>query len=76
MSGSRTPVHIFDAHTVNSKRYRDEILEACFHDRGCDSPVVKVSDHGRNVMCSSPIPLKACRVRCKLNLSRAEVSSH
>ncbi|GFS71653.1 uncharacterized protein TNCV_4270481 [Trichonephila clavipes] len=41
------------------------------------SPVVKLSDHGRDVMSSSPVPLKIRRVgqRCKLNLSRAETSS-
>ncbi|GFV38937.1 hypothetical protein TNCV_965041 [Trichonephila clavipes] len=41
------------------------------------SPVVKVSDHGKHVMCSSPIPLKTHRVgqRSTLNLSRAETSS-
>ncbi|GFT29711.1 uncharacterized protein TNCV_4891261 [Trichonephila clavipes] len=46
--------------------------------RGCGSPVVKVSDHGRHVMSSSPGPLKTHRVgqRCTLNLSRAETSSH
>ncbi|GFX34026.1 uncharacterized protein TNCV_912271 [Trichonephila clavipes] len=44
---------------------------------GCGSPVVKVSDHVRHVMSSSPVPLKTCRVgqRCTLNLSRAETSS-
>ncbi|GFW52765.1 uncharacterized protein TNCV_2393441 [Trichonephila clavipes] len=44
---------------------------------GCGSPVVKVSDHGRHVMSSSPVPLKICRVgqRCILNLSKAETSS-
>ncbi|GFY36607.1 uncharacterized protein TNCV_28121 [Trichonephila clavipes] len=44
---------------------------------GCDSPVVKVSDHGRHVMSSNPVPLKNHRVgqRCTLNLSRAEMSS-
>ncbi|GFV17606.1 uncharacterized protein TNCV_4406431 [Trichonephila clavipes] len=43
---------------------------------GCGSPVVKVSDHGRHVMSSSPVPLKTRRVgqRCTLNLSRAETS--
>ncbi|GFW08640.1 uncharacterized protein TNCV_2776611 [Trichonephila clavipes] len=43
---------------------------------GCGSPVVKVSDHGRHVMSSSPVPLKTLRVgeRCKLNLSRAQTS--
>ncbi|PRD28839.1 UNVERIFIED_CONTAM: hypothetical protein NCL1_31242 [Trichonephila clavipes] len=46
--------------------------------RGCGSPVVRVSDHGRHVMSSSPVPLRTCRVgqRCTLNLSRAETSSH
>ncbi|GFW48614.1 uncharacterized protein TNCV_4241951 [Trichonephila clavipes] len=51
---------------------RSQILEGC----GC--PVVKVSDHGRHVMSSSPVPLKTRLVgqRCTLNLSRAETSSH
>ncbi|GFT21497.1 uncharacterized protein LOC103524116 [Trichonephila clavipes] len=42
---------------------------------GCGSPVVKVSDHGRHAMSSSPVPLKARRVgqRCPLNLSRDEM---
>ncbi|GFU49052.1 transposable element Tcb2 transposase [Trichonephila clavipes] len=45
--------------------------------RGCGSPVAKVSDHGRHVMSSSPVPLKTQRVgqRCTLNLSRTETSS-
>ncbi|GFV05442.1 uncharacterized protein TNCV_226531 [Trichonephila clavipes] len=44
---------------------------------GCGSPVVKVSNHGRHVTSSSPVPLKIRRVgeRCTLNLSRAETSS-
>ncbi|GFT26603.1 nose resistant to fluoxetine protein 6 [Trichonephila clavipes] len=44
----------------------------------CSSPVVKVSDHDRHVMSSSPVPLKTRRVgqRCTLNLSRAETPSH
>ncbi|GFV69401.1 uncharacterized protein TNCV_2778161 [Trichonephila clavipes] len=43
---------------------------------GCGSPVVKVSDHDRHVMSSSPVPLKThhVRQRCTLNLSRAETS--
>ncbi|GFV25565.1 uncharacterized protein TNCV_683951 [Trichonephila clavipes] len=46
-------------------------------DTGCGSPVVKVSNHGRHVMRSIPVPLKTRRVgqRCTLNLSRAETSS-
>ncbi|GFW80812.1 hypothetical protein TNCV_3778921 [Trichonephila clavipes] len=45
--------------------------------RDCGSPVLKVSDHGRHVMSSSPVPLKTRRVgqRCTFNLSRAETSS-
>ncbi|GFV60649.1 uncharacterized protein TNCV_46011 [Trichonephila clavipes] len=47
------------------------------YNTGCGSPVVKVSNHGRQVMSSSPVPLKIRRVgqRCTLNLSRAETSS-
>ncbi|GFV74023.1 hypothetical protein TNCV_2951751 [Trichonephila clavipes] len=50
---------------------------AKFIERGCCSPVVKVSDHGRHDMSSSPVPLRTRRVgeRCTLNLSRAETSS-
>ncbi|GFX31444.1 transposable element Tc1 transposase [Trichonephila clavipes] len=45
--------------------------------KDCGSPVVKVSDHGRHVMSSSPVPLKTHRMgqRCTLNLSRAHTSS-
>ncbi|GFX21010.1 uncharacterized protein TNCV_2044861 [Trichonephila clavipes] len=44
---------------------------------GCSSPGVKVSDHGRPVLSSSPVPLKPRRVgeKCTLNLSRAQTSS-
>ncbi|GFW50724.1 putative DD41D transposase [Trichonephila clavipes] len=44
---------------------------------GCSNLVVKVSDFGRHVMSSSPVPLKILRVgqRCTLNLSRVETSS-
>ncbi|GFU31768.1 uncharacterized protein TNCV_1176371 [Trichonephila clavipes] len=44
---------------------------------GCGSLVVRVSDHGRHIMSSSPVPLKTRRVgqRCTLNLSRAQTSS-
>ncbi|GFW38708.1 hypothetical protein TNCV_3880751 [Trichonephila clavipes] len=43
---------------------------------GCGSPMVKVSDNGRHVMSSSPVPLKTRRVgqRCTLYLSRTETS--
>ncbi|GFW68090.1 putative RNA-directed DNA polymerase from transposon BS [Trichonephila clavipes] len=45
--------------------------------KGCGSPVVRVSNLGRHVMSSIPVPLKTRRVgqRCTLNLSRAETSS-
>ncbi|GFT83312.1 uncharacterized protein TNCV_3003831 [Trichonephila clavipes] len=44
---------------------------------GGGSPVVKVSDHGRHSMSSSPVPLKTHRVgkRGTFNLSRAQMSS-
>ncbi|GFX37611.1 uncharacterized protein TNCV_3201341 [Trichonephila clavipes] len=44
---------------------------------GCGSSVIKVSDHGRHVMSSSPVPPKTRRVGqgCTLGLSRAEKSS-
>ncbi|GFV82026.1 hypothetical protein TNCV_3152241 [Trichonephila clavipes] len=43
----------------------------------CGSPVDKVSDHGRHVMSSRPVPLSIRRIgqRFTLNLSRAETSS-
>ncbi|GFW06257.1 hypothetical protein TNCV_37321 [Trichonephila clavipes] len=60
-------------------------LIACHHNatvswlvEGCGNPVVKVSDHGRYVMSSGPVPLKpstSVGVRCSLNLSRAQMSS-
>ncbi|GFV25170.1 uncharacterized protein TNCV_1151741 [Trichonephila clavipes] len=45
--------------------------------KGCDSPVFKVSEHGKHVMISSQVPLKTRRVgkRSTLNLSRFEMSS-
>ncbi|GFX12413.1 hypothetical protein TNCV_1036001 [Trichonephila clavipes] len=45
-------------------------------ERSCSSPVVKVSDHGRHVMSSSPVPLKNRHVGelCTLNLSTAQTS--
>ncbi|GFY24264.1 uncharacterized protein TNCV_1013131 [Trichonephila clavipes] len=45
---------------------------------GRGSLVVKVSDHDRHVMSSSPVPLKIHRVweRSTLNLSRAQTSSN
>ncbi|GFW37998.1 uncharacterized protein TNCV_4631991 [Trichonephila clavipes] len=44
---------------------------------GCGSRVVMVSNHSKQVMRSSPVPLKTRRVgkRCTLNLSRAQTSS-
>ncbi|GFT92147.1 uncharacterized protein TNCV_1972921 [Trichonephila clavipes] len=43
----------------------------------CGSPVVKVSDHGKHVMSSSPVPLKTRRVgeQCTFNLLRAQTFS-
>ncbi|GFU88262.1 uncharacterized protein TNCV_846551 [Trichonephila clavipes] len=53
-------------------------VESYEETKGCGSPVVKVSDHGRHVMSSIPVPVKTRRVgqRCTLSLSRAEKSSH
>ncbi|GFW84656.1 hypothetical protein TNCV_2597011 [Trichonephila clavipes] len=47
-----------------------------FRFSGCSSEVIKVSDHDRHVMSSSPVPTKTRRVgqRCTLNLLRAETS--
>ncbi|GFV21849.1 uncharacterized protein TNCV_4525361 [Trichonephila clavipes] len=61
----------------NSQEHSRKILLRTFY-WGCGSPVIKVSDHGRHVMSSNPVPLKTCRVgqQCTLNLSRAEASSH
>ncbi|GFX50593.1 uncharacterized protein TNCV_2721801 [Trichonephila clavipes] len=53
------------------------IFPCCFpQKRGRGSLVIKVSDHGRHDMSSSPVPLKTRRVgqRWSLNLSRAETS--
>ncbi|GFV42949.1 uncharacterized protein TNCV_629621 [Trichonephila clavipes] len=52
-------------------------LDPCSKARGCGSLVVKVTDHGRHVMNSSPVPLKTRRVneRSTLNLSRVQTSS-
>ncbi|GFY31094.1 hypothetical protein TNCV_4360011 [Trichonephila clavipes] len=38
-------------------------------------PSGQVTDHGRRVMSSSPVPLKTRRVREHVNLSRAQMSS-
>ncbi|GFY15481.1 uncharacterized protein TNCV_1572921 [Trichonephila clavipes] len=60
----------------STPRLPETLTERSARDHGCGSPVVKVSDHGRHVMSSSPVPLKTRHVgqRCTLNLSRAETS--
>ncbi|GFS65378.1 purine nucleoside phosphorylase [Trichonephila clavipes] len=60
---------------ISTKQWRN--VHLCTAQKGCGSPVVKVSNHGRHVMSSIPVPLKTRRVgqRCTLNLSRAETSS-
>ncbi|GFU52358.1 hypothetical protein TNCV_3958731 [Trichonephila clavipes] len=47
------------------------------HFRDSGSLVIKVSDHDKHVMTSSPVPLKTRRLgqRCTLNLSKAVTSS-
>ncbi|GFY34597.1 hypothetical protein TNCV_1372881 [Trichonephila clavipes] len=54
-----------DSH--NQELTIDEFIE--MHE-ACGNPVVKLSDHDRHVMSSSPAPLKTHRVRqrCTLNL--------
>ncbi|GFW77721.1 uncharacterized protein TNCV_134121 [Trichonephila clavipes] len=56
---------------IRSRGVQQEVTQSC------GSPVVKVSDHGRHVMSSSPVPLKTSRVgeRSTLNPSRAQTSS-
>ncbi|GFV15647.1 uncharacterized protein TNCV_3059921 [Trichonephila clavipes] len=73
--------NIFDADSDNENEMNNA-APLCSHvirneEQGCGSPVVKVSDHDRHVMSSSPVPLKTRRVgqRCTLNLPRAETSS-
>ncbi|GFW48038.1 uncharacterized protein TNCV_2402251 [Trichonephila clavipes] len=91
MSTIPIPVYVTLDAMVNVQMFRDLIsghvawkrdtllLSDCVSPlyKGCGSPVVKVSNHGRHVMSSIPVPLKTRRVgqRCTLNLSRAETSS-
>ncbi|GFW21676.1 hypothetical protein TNCV_4281911 [Trichonephila clavipes] len=58
-----THLYVFARRTVTTVIYSS-----------CGSSVVKVSDHGKHVMSSSPVPLLTHRVgqRCTLNLSRAK----
>ncbi|GFW49941.1 hypothetical protein TNCV_2315231 [Trichonephila clavipes] len=42
---------------------------------GCGSPVVKVFDHDRHIMSSSPVPLKTHRVGSYERKVQAQVSS-
>ncbi|GFU87780.1 uncharacterized protein TNCV_3229411 [Trichonephila clavipes] len=71
--------HIRASHNKTARGLLGMDLEILNHGqvKYCGSPMVKVSDHGRHVMSSSPVPLKTRRVgqRCTLNLSRAETSS-
>ncbi|GFV95143.1 hypothetical protein TNCV_1292611 [Trichonephila clavipes] len=57
--------------------YHNAMLMDDNNGHGRDSQVVKVSDRGRLVTSSSPVPLNIRRVRerCVLNLSRAQTSS-
>ncbi|GFW34919.1 hypothetical protein TNCV_978571 [Trichonephila clavipes] len=41
-------------------------------DKGCGSPVVKVSDHGRHVMSSSPVLLKDPPYRAAMHIKSVE----
>ncbi|GFT74180.1 uncharacterized protein TNCV_4081111 [Trichonephila clavipes] len=64
-------------HVTITCRCISDVKLQCIVSIGCGSPAVKVSDHGRHLMSSSPVPPKTRRVgqRCTLNLSRAESSS-
>ncbi|GFY08110.1 hypothetical protein TNCV_1355241 [Trichonephila clavipes] len=66
---------IYDIDEEQLKLYTSGCLTPTRWD--CGIPVVKVSDDGRHVTSSSPVPPKTHRVgqRCTLNLSRAETSS-
>ncbi|GFU63298.1 hypothetical protein TNCV_661321 [Trichonephila clavipes] len=43
-------------------RHRDCFPLGIHHTWSCGSPVVRVSDHGKHAMSSSPVPLKTRRV--------------
>ncbi|GFW11386.1 hypothetical protein TNCV_3809061 [Trichonephila clavipes] len=43
--------------------------------KSCGSPVVKVSDHGRHVMSSSPVPLKTRRVEELMHVKSIEAQN-
>ncbi|GFS84492.1 uncharacterized protein TNCV_4606721 [Trichonephila clavipes] len=51
-----------DQESVNNSYF---LLSGCVPQKtaGCGSPLVKVSDHGRHVMSSSPVPLKTRSTR-------------
>ncbi|GFV51004.1 hypothetical protein TNCV_2540921 [Trichonephila clavipes] len=75
-SGEENPRVLFrDADQESKTRMRNNALRT--GPRQAVDPVVKVSDHGRHVMSSSPVPLKTYRVgqRCTSNLSTAQMSS-
>ncbi|GFX15337.1 uncharacterized protein TNCV_3302661 [Trichonephila clavipes] len=66
-----------EAHITKKRRITTQTSMPYPRFESCGSPVIKVSEHGRHVMSSSPVSLKTRRVgqRCTLNLSRAEMSS-
>ncbi|GFT25132.1 uncharacterized protein TNCV_180271 [Trichonephila clavipes] len=74
-TGDSTPLLQLSDHSSTCEVVQSNSVHQANGGRG--SPVVKVSDHGKHVMSSIPVPLKIRRVgqRCTLNLSRAEASS-
>ncbi|GFW29389.1 zinc finger MYM-type protein 6 [Trichonephila clavipes] len=73
----KSPLCIWTHCMIHREALASKEMSPDLNIRGCGSPVVKVSNHGRHVMSSIPVPLKTRRVgqRCTLNLSRAETSS-
>ncbi|GFX22093.1 hypothetical protein TNCV_3054491 [Trichonephila clavipes] len=64
----------------NGKRCTRSVLcwdhrlqQVLYSSEGCGGPVVKVSDHGRHVMSSSPVPLKTRR---NLAISLLDTDDH
>ncbi|GFX04010.1 hypothetical protein TNCV_4679141 [Trichonephila clavipes] len=77
---NRKFVRSFSERLAGSRRHRRALPRAdrwWWKIRNTRLSVVRLSDHGRYVMSSSPVPLKTRRVgqRCTLNLSRAETFS-
>ncbi|GFU85352.1 uncharacterized protein TNCV_2386571 [Trichonephila clavipes] len=71
------PNYVVNSFCQHVNGNRQQLSAWIGEDEGYSSPVVKVSDHDRHFMSSSPVPLKTRSVgaRGMLNLSSAETSS-